>query len=250
MKARPLADTLPSSWELQSFRQACGKEVYERPLGLLEQVFYWDSIFERTADTLQHSEFSVDASRVNTKHTASYTNISRVWMRLKEQFPLLGARIEERDGKSIVFIVAAESLRHCRPEEVVIQDVGSSEEAWKIMEDIIVTERRLSNDLLAHLLVLRRTDTENIFHVMIHVAHVITDGMSNTTILKTFLDEIARNDDLGKPWDLRERLALSESTDNLYPQTKFSIAKQRWRWAAAKVTVARKPPPPTVSSYL
>ncbi|KJA27097.1 hypothetical protein HYPSUDRAFT_35660 [Hypholoma sublateritium FD-334 SS-4] len=236
-----------SSWISQSDRSHAipGKEIYERPLGLLELGFYWDGVFERTADTLQHAEIAVDSTRLDPKHACSYASISRTWMRLKQQFPLLGARIEERDENAVFFVVAVESLHQCRPEEITFRNVSSADEALDIMKSLAVNERLLSNDFLARLLVVRRTDVEHVFHIIINVSHAITDGMANITILKTFVDEVARDDASFKHWDLSQQLALSDSTDRLYPLAKFSIAKQRWRLAVAKIITARYARPST-----
>lgn len=241
-----------SSWIPQSDQSHTipGTEIYQRPLGLLELGFYWDGIFERTADTLQHVELAVNSTRLDSKHACSYASISRTWMRLKQQFPLLGARIEERDENAVFFVVAAESLHQCRPKEITFQSISSADEALEIMKNIAVDERLLSNDFLARLLVLKRTDVEHVFHVIINVSHAITDGMANITILKTFVDEIARDDASFKHWDLSQQLALSDSTDRLYPLAKFSIAKQRWRLAAAKIITARYARPSTVRHKL
>ena len=237
-----------SSWIPQNDQAypTSGKEIYERPLGLLELGFYWDGVFQRTADTLQHAELRVDSTRLDSKYACSYTSISRAWMHLKQQFPLLGARIEERGENAVFFVVPAESLHQCRTEEITFQNISSADEALEIMKNVAVHKNLLSNDFLARLLVLRRTDIEHVFHVIINVSHAITDGIANTTILKTLLDEIARDDASSKHWDLRHQLAMSDSTDRLYPLAKFSKAKQRWRLAVAKVIMARKPRPSTV----
>ncbi|KAF8965262.1 hypothetical protein BDZ97DRAFT_1812891 [Flammula alnicola] len=168
--------------------------------------FYWDSVFERTADTLQHAEVGIDPAKFD--EAISSSNISRTWANLKQQFPLLGAQIEERDANSVFF--------QCRPGEITFQDITSSQEALDIANKMIAKDRLLTNDLLARIFILRRTDAPNLFHLLIHVAHSITDGMSNITIMKTFLDQIF--------WDITQQLALSESSENF-------LAKRRWRRA-------------------
>lgn len=247
-----MALSTPSTTGSWRFPQPNSKEslgiIYERPLGLLELGFYYDSVFEGTADTLQHTEIGIDP--IKTKDIFSYTNISRTWINLKQQFPLLGARIEERDEDSIFFVVEAENLRQSRSEEITFQDITSAQEADDTMKRIIVKERLLSNDLLARIFILRRTDVVDVFHVFLHVAHSITDGMSNITILKTFLNEVCRQDSPAQTWNLTRQLALSEACENLYPQLRMNIAKRRWRLAVAKILATKRMGRFTTVNYL
>ncbi|KAF9484726.1 hypothetical protein BDN70DRAFT_849389 [Pholiota conissans] len=228
------------SWCLQrpKSKEQAGTPIYERPLGLLEQAFYWDSVFKRVADTLQHVEVGVDPFKI--KDAFGYTNVSRTWVELKQQFPLLGARIEERDEDSIYFVVEAENLHRCLPGEIIFLNIASAQEAQDIMESVMIEDKALTNNFLARIYILKRTDTENVFHVFIHVAHSITDGMSNITIMKTFFNEMCRQNAPPLSWDLTRQLALSEASENLYPQLKMSIAKQRWRLAVAKIISANR----------
>ncbi|KAF8201727.1 hypothetical protein BJ912DRAFT_514561 [Pholiota molesta] len=237
-----MALSTPSTTGSWRFQQPNSKEslglIYERPLGLLELGFYYDSVFQGTADTLQHSEIGID--RIKAEDVFSYTNISRTWTNLKQQFPLLGARIEERDEDSTYFVVEAENLRQCRSEEITFQDITSAQEADDMMKRIIVKERLLTNDLLARIFILRRTDVVDVFHIFLHVAHSITDGMSNITILKTFFNQLCRQDSPTQTWNLTRQLALSEASENLYPQLKMSISKRRWRLAVAKILATKR----------
>jgi hypothetical protein len=237
-----MALSTPSTTGSWRFQQPNSKEslglIYERPLGLLELGFYYDSVFQGTADTLQHSEIGID--RIKAEDVFSYTNISRTWTNLKQQFPLLGARIEERDEDSTYFVVEAENLRQCRSEEITFQDITSAQEADDMMKRIIVKERLLTNDLLARIFILRRTDVVDVFHIFLHVAHSITDGMSNITILKTFFNQLCRQDSPTQTWNLTRQLALSEASENLYPQLKMSISKRRWRLAVAKILAIKR----------
>ncbi|KDR81680.1 hypothetical protein GALMADRAFT_239796 [Galerina marginata CBS 339.88] len=225
-------DFSTSSWK----RRTGSTTVYERPLGLTELRFYWDGVFERTADTLQHAEVEIDPTKF---HEAIHpSNISRTWTDLKLQFPLLGAQAEERDDDSIYFVVSAENLKNCRPGEITFQDIASQHEAGDLVDRMIGQDTLLSENLLACIYVLPRTDLPNYVHLVIHVAHCITDGMSNITILKTFLDRLCQ----GSPPapELRQRLSLSVASEDLIPQRKFSVARNRWRKAIANIIVTKR----------
>ncbi|KAF8910994.1 hypothetical protein CPB84DRAFT_1763081 [Gymnopilus junonius] len=210
--------------------------VYERPLGLTELGFYWDSIFDRTADTLQHA--GVEVHPKEFQEAVSPSNIARTWVDLKLQYPLLGAQLEERDEHSIFFVISEDLLRACRPGEITFKKISSQQEAVEIVHRIIVKEKRLSESLLASIHILERTDLPNHFHLLIHVAHIITDGMANITILKTFLDRLCK---ASPPVpDIKQRLALSVASEDLVPQRNLSIAKRRWRRAISRAIATNR----------
>ncbi|KAJ3515915.1 hypothetical protein NLJ89_g1458 [Agrocybe chaxingu] len=219
-----------SPWKLQPTSTA-ENPVYERLLGLTERGFYWDSIFDRTADTVHYAEIELASEQTEL---LQHGNIVQAWVDLKRQFPLLGARLEERDEDSIFFVVDAQSLQKSRPEEVSFYDISSADEALEHVEKINVRERLLSNDLLARIFILRRTDRPDTAHALIHGAHSITDGMANITILKTFLDRLCRTSSQ-QSWNLSERLALSIPLEDLNPHLKLNVARRRWLMAMAAV---------------
>jgi hypothetical protein len=211
--------------------------VYERPLGLTELGFYWDSVFERTADTLQHADVEIESSKF--EEVTSLSNLTKIWTKLKQQFPLLGARLDERGDGSVFFVVTADNLKNCRPAEVSIRNISSVQEALDIVDTIITGRKHdLSNNLLARLVVLRRMDQKNHIHMLLHVAHCITDGMANITILTTVLNHLCGTVNTSA-WDLNDRLALSTASEEL-GQRKFNLARRRWRIAIASVISARR----------
>ncbi|CAA7267551.1 unnamed protein product [Cyclocybe aegerita] len=214
----PMLLSPQSPWKLQPTSTA-ENPVYERLLGLTERGFYWDSIFDRTADTVHYAEIELTSEQTAL---LQQDNIVQAWVDLKQQFPLLGARLEERDQDSVFFVVEAQNLRRSRPEEVSFYDISSADEALDHVERINVQERLLSNDLLARIFILRRTDRPDTIHALIHGAHSITDGMANITILKTFLDRLCR------------------TSKDLNPHLKLSVARRRWRMAMATVIYAMR----------
>lgn len=234
-----------STWIAQPQEDFQRGMVYERRLGLNEAGFYWDSIFSGTADTLDNSELEFDPSKF--EQLISRENVSRTWCAIKQRFPLIGATVDERSQDDLFFVVGSQDLDRIRhPEEVIFKDITSEQDAENFAQTVIVKERQLSNDLLARVWVLRRTDTRNTCHVIFHVAHLITDGMANITLKKTFFDILC-----GAPFsrpDFLQQLALSESSQNLYPNLKYNLARRRWRTTIAQIISARRQSKLTVCS--
>ncbi len=216
---------LSSPWELQQ------PSVYARPLGLTEQVFHWDGEFEGTADSVQAAEIEIQSG--TQESLLSPANVERAWTSLKLQYPLLGSQIVQRPDQSLWFVVDEPRLRFCGPDEIYYHDVASAEEAQALSSNIPRSPRLLSVNLLACLLLLRRTDNEKRFHVLIHAAHAIADGNANATLLRTFLDKLASSE--VESWDINARLAQSSSCDDLSPPPRLSVARGRWRQAAGAI---------------
>ncbi|KAJ3878763.1 hypothetical protein F5051DRAFT_404777 [Lentinula edodes] len=153
---------------------------------------------------------------------------------------------------------------HAHPREVVFLSCDSEEEVEFLAEGIIngfgwrdvqaweegdipqgrpFSSRLLSNSLPACLLFIRRTDCPSTFHVMIHAAHLITDGIANSTLLSEFLDLLSRGSGLDSLVNvpdkgaLEGRLKLSVSSEALYPDEtpNHSKAKRRWHRILGKV---------------
>ncbi|KAF9454559.1 hypothetical protein P691DRAFT_692196, partial [Macrolepiota fuliginosa MF-IS2] len=218
---------LASPWFLEK------PSTYLRPLGLTEQVFYWDGLFAGTADSVVSAEVEVQHDHEISVFSAA--NIERAWLSLKHQFPLLGSQVIQRPDQSLWFSVDETRLRTLGPGEVYFHDIASAEEAQAVSSNIPNSPRLLSNHLLACLFVLRRTDNSKRLHVLIHASHMITDGNANATLLRTFLDKLASpRSDIGS-WDLRKQLVLSSSCDDLSPVHRLSIARRQWRRAIGTV---------------
>lgn len=232
-----MAQSFMSTWVAQPPQKSQTAAVYERRLGLNEAGFYWDSVFNGTADTLDSSELEFHPSKF--EHLISRENVSRTWCAIKQRFPLIGATVKERSQDDLFLVVASQDLdRICHQEEIIFKDIASAQEAEIFAHTVITKERQLSNDLLARVWILRRTDIQYTCHIIFHVAHLITDGMSNITLKKTFFD-ILCGASFTRP-DLLQRLALSESSQNLYPNLKYNLARRRWRIAIAQVISARR----------
>jgi hypothetical protein len=220
---------LSSPWTLEQ------PSTYVRPLGPTEQIFYWDGLFEGTADSVCSVEIEIQNSDLES--VISPANVGRAWISLKLKFPLVGSRTIQRPDQSVWFAVDEKRLRTCGPGELHFHDVASAKEAQTISSNIPNSARLLSKDLLACLLVLRRTDDLRRFHILIHAAHTITDGIANTALLRTFLDKLAsaKAPVDSEAWDIKDRLAMSSSCDDLNPFHHLSIPRKRWRLAIGAV---------------
>ncbi|KAJ7109457.1 hypothetical protein C8R44DRAFT_986433 [Mycena epipterygia] len=208
------------------------RRVYTRALGLNELGFYYDGHINGTADTLMHTVIHVSP---DAPSFIAPDNIARAWVSLKAQFPLLGATVQLHNSVPQL-IVAEDRLKGCVPGEIIFSSVSSAEEGEAAAVTIINGERKLSDELLSRILVLSRTDDASTYHVLINIAHLITDGIGNISLLKEFLTVLATPypDGHAVP-DIEARLSLAVAAESLVPTLKMSIARQRWRRAAGHI---------------
>ncbi|KAG5647225.1 hypothetical protein DXG03_000760 [Asterophora parasitica] len=168
-------------------RRTVYPRIFERPLGITEHGFYWDSRFNGTADVLQHAVVEILGPTNQTIFDVE--NVTRTWQSLKQQFPLLGSRMEESiSGDSVSFVVAEDQLENCGPGEISFHSVHSMSEAHEFADDVVNGERLLSNDLLARIVILSRTDQKS------HVA------LTRVLCRKYILGDID-----SKEWEYRKR---------------------------------------------
>ncbi|KAJ7219348.1 hypothetical protein GGX14DRAFT_591750 [Mycena pura] len=212
-----------ASWTVQP------GNVYIRDLGLNELGFYYDSHINGTADTVGHTTIAVSPT---ARHCVAPQSITRAWCHLKNLFPLLAATVQLRNSLP-QFVVTPQRLASLVQGEITVSSIASAEEAHAAAVYAINGARMLSDDLLSRIIVLARTDDTSTYHVLIQVAHLITDGVSNTSILRTFLNILSSPEELKGP-DVKARLALAVAAESLVPTVENS-ARQRWRRAAGQI---------------
>ncbi|KAJ7685261.1 hypothetical protein DFH06DRAFT_36539 [Mycena polygramma] len=204
--------------------------AYTRALGLNELGFYYDSHINGTADTVMHTIIRV---MPQGQHCVAAGNFVRAWNALKAKFPLLAATVQINNERP-QFFVAEERLQSIMQGEISVSSISSLEDAEAAADAGLNGERKLSDDLLARVIVLSRTDDASIYHVLINVAHLITDGVGNRSLLREFLNILSCPDGhTGQ--DLEMRLSLAVAAESLIPASKTSPARQRWRHAAGKI---------------
>lgn len=242
--------TTASNWTLRDTSR-----TYERLLGLTELGFYWDSKFNGTADILRYA--IIDAQRfIPSARLFSFENVTRTWVALKKQYPLLGAQLSERRQRTeVVFVVSEQRLSDCAPEEISFQSISSQPslsslgEVGTFMERMVNGERLLSDELLARLFVFTSTTQENRVCILLHVAHCITDGIATATLLRSFLDILSSEPSTIR-WDLEERLALAVASERLIGDANSSTARQKWHYAMGRTLASIRMQKQTVHTFL
>ena len=201
--------------------------VFTRPLDNNEVGFFYDGTFNGVADMAEH--YVVQTTR---SCLFEYANVARTWIALKQIFPLLGATTREMDyeATSASFTVAEADLGVTRPGEIDLLTAHSEVEVHNFVEQLISGPRQLSLDLLSRVYIFSREDSPGLYHVVIHIAHLITDGVSALTLVRAFFDILALPPTTHVP-DLEKRLALCVGSENLNPNRNLPLARRRWRRA-------------------
>lgn len=218
-----------SNWTLRN----TASRLYERPLGLTEVGFYWDSKFNGTADTISYAIVDVQSFTAKNMSVRLFgiQNVTRTWVALKHQYPLLGSQVAARQHEEeVVFIVSEERLNVCAPEEVSFHDISSLGKVEALMDTMLNGTHLLSDELLARVFILTPNDQNNRVCVLLHVAHCITDGIANATLLRSFLDIVSSETSAAR-WDLEERLGLAVASERLIGDIN---ARQKWRYAIGR----------------
>ena len=221
--------TSVSSWRRLS------DQSYERPLGRVEAGFYWAAISWRATDMVRCSQITVDAG--DLEKITRLPNVVRAWTNVKKRYPLLGARVYERDN-DVFLNVSEDRLLRCQSNEISLQEIPSPLEAVQLADNVLKKEEQLSNDLLARIVVAKDGSRTDSFYFLFVNAHVIADGLSTMSVIKTFMNELCGVSPDQPAWE--ECLALSVASDDLNPAAKSSTARRRWRHAIAAVIAGRR----------
>lgn len=218
---------------------AADGRTYTRPLGAIETTFYWDFVFNGTADL--PCPYVLESNGRRGRDLFTPENITRAWMQVKQRHPLLAARVEVRDEdtKSVHFVVSERRMVEQLPGEIVFQSVAGAEQVSRFIEDIGRGPQRVSSRLPARLFVVTRTDLPNLHHVISNTAHFIADGVSHVAWTRSFFQALATpHAPIQNVPDLEERLALLVACEDLNPTLRLSKPQQRWRRAIAAVLLS------------
>ena len=201
--------------------------IFTRPLDNNEVGFFYDAAFNGVADIAEHYNIQT------TQHSLfELSNVTRTWIALKRIFPLLGATTSEiaHETVNVSFTVAEFDLGVFRPGEVDILSATSEVHVHEFVEQLISGPRQLSSNLLSRVYIHSREDNPGLYHVVFHTAHLIIDGMSLMTLVRTFFDILSLPPTTHVP-DLEARLALCVGSENLNPHRGLPLARRRWRRA-------------------
>ncbi|KAH0832842.1 hypothetical protein J3R83DRAFT_11769 [Lanmaoa asiatica] len=203
-----------------------GRCIWKRSLGITEAVFYWDGIFNGTADTVMHVQLKVN--RPEDAGMYACKNVQRAWASVKRRFPLLAAEVEEvEEDTRLNFIVREENVMGPRNEELTLITIPSLLAAEHFLTNLLDAPRPLSSRILARIYILRRTDTPLHIHVIFTVAHCITDGCSTSTILRTFFQTMACAYDPA-PLSLVARLDMCRPLESRIQDRGVPLSRRRW----------------------
>ncbi|KAH7920338.1 hypothetical protein BV22DRAFT_1021395 [Leucogyrophana mollusca] len=207
------------------------RRVFSRPLGVTETTFYWDGVLNSTADTVMHIQ--ILATQGDDVALCSAANVNRAWSSVKQRFPLIAAEVveqEDNSGSALQFILREENIDNLRAGDVTFGWVTSFEDAERFVTDILDGPRPLSSQLLARVYMLRRADCHDKFHVVIIVAHCVTDMCSTSTVIRSFFHTLASRHE-HPTQALETRLDMYRSLEHGIPYGGLSLARQRWRRA-------------------
>jgi hypothetical protein len=153
---------------------------------------------------------------------------------MKRRFPLLWAHIQQDDGdgRNFCFVVNDADLERLSRREVEFGHTRSGTEVGEFMDTLLNGERPLSNQLLIRLFIF--AEPEYRYHIILYSAHYVSDGVAVYSLTRNLLEEITSPSN-GKLWNLEQRLALAVPQEGLTPTARFTLPKQRWRVAIAKV---------------
>jgi hypothetical protein len=224
-----------ASWASHS---ALSGLVWQRPLGISEQAFYWESTMNGAADVAQHNQIDVAAPH---SWVMDPDNIRRAWLSTKRRFPLLAAKIVRKEGDKICFEVPERRVKSLSIGELEIGVLSTSDDIALLTENFLNGPRELSDDLLVKVKVMslpkrgmhRKNDYWSRYHIWIITAHPITDGAANMSLFTTFMDMLAAPSARLTRDSIGERLSMVPDGETLHDSPDHSIAKKRWRRAIA-----------------
>ena len=204
-----------------------GQRIFSRPLGVTEQNFYWDSVFNSTVDIVMHVHLRT--TQTNDQDIHSQANVMRSWASVKRRFPLIAAELQEHEAGPC-FILREEAVMNLRPDDITFKEVDSSHYAECFINDIMDGPRPLSSQLLARAYMLRRTDTSDHVHFVVVFAHCVTDLPSIVTVLRTFFDTLSSQ--IEPPYiPLGERVQMYQPLESRLCYGDLPLVKRRWKRA-------------------
>ncbi|KAI0029369.1 hypothetical protein K488DRAFT_88814 [Vararia minispora EC-137] len=223
--------------------------VFARSLGPTEAAFYWDGEFAGTSDVAERTTIVLAPSLHLDSAEADSRRFRAIWVQLKRRFPLLAARVDELDGGDALRFVVEETrtrtVSEDYPDEFEYVAEADSDDVQRVLDRALnaPVRRICPRRGMAVISVLRRIDAPlGTYDVVTLASHAIADGMASATLTRTLCEVLARWPvSLDDPIpDLEGRLRMVPTVDSLHPRLSLSLARRRWRYAAARIIQARR----------
>lgn len=210
--------------------------AFTRSLDKNEIGFYHDLRFNGTANIAE----SVTV-RTRSKSLFDEKNVARTWIALKQLYPLLGASVSEDPAtQGAAFCVSEPRLSVIEPEEILFYEAESAQTAVDFVQLLTSGPSQVSEERLARLYIFSRKDEPDCFHVILHYAHLVIDGISGMTAVRMFFDILSLPPTTTPIPSLEARLSLVIGAQNLGPRAHLPLARRRWHHAIAKVMHNRR----------
>ena len=224
----------PMAWTITDHTPS--RRIFTRPLSPYELGFFYDGKLNGATDLVEN--YLVVTSDETLFRPE---NVSRAWVAVKQIFPLLGATAKELEPETLgaLFTVSEFDLKIARPGDITFGLARSEEEVYSFVDQLISGPRQLSDELLARLFIYSRTDKPGHFHIFFHRGHLIIDGTSALTMIRTFFD-ILSHPPCGAIPEPQTRLALCVGSHNLNPNKHLPEAQIRWRRAAGHIILQNR----------
>ncbi|KAH0825745.1 hypothetical protein J3R83DRAFT_9918, partial [Lanmaoa asiatica] len=161
-------------------------------------VYYWNGIWNGTADIVMHVHLRT-AQPKDVPGIYAPDNVRRAWSSVKRRFPLIAAEVHEEDS-GLHFVVREQNVTSLLEEDVTL--------VW-----------------MAH-----AQYRPGHFHVVLTIAHCITDRCTTSTVLRSFFQTLATSFD-PYPAPIEERLQMCYSIESRVFSNDIPLVKQRWRRA-------------------
>ena len=149
-----------------------GKAIYRRRLGNMELEFYWDSVFNGTAITINHVEVTAEEELEATLFSDS--NVKRSWVRMKQRFPMIGASVEELpELDAVEFMIDEASLHSFRQGEVHQTEVENVEGIERLIRTLRNGPNPLSNEIIFQTWIVKQKEIPHRYHIIFCAMHFI-----------------------------------------------------------------------------
>lgn len=223
-----------SVWTLLSGKAESRDRVFSRPLGTIERAYYWDGAFDGVSDTVIHQVLEVVPGAVLSLRLES---AREAWLAMKRRLPITSARIQtDATENALHFVVEEPRIDKIDGELEWVE--GGAGTAAQVVHAAMSGPRQLSEQKLAAITIVHEHESRNI-EIIYRIAHVITDGMGSSTLVRTFLNCMAMGQSQVQERDLAERLSMALSCDFLLSSPTQSLAKRRWHSALARIISQR-----------